>query len=62
MHVQRFVPLEVHGLDLIPATVWVDVVVNGALIIVTIKWGISTKYNGTKYSGICSTLKLEVLA
>jgi hypothetical protein len=48
MHVQRFVPLEVHGLDLIPAMVWVDVVVNGALIIVTIEWGISTKYNGTK--------------
>jgi hypothetical protein len=27
--------------------VWVSVVVNGALVTITIKWGIATKYNGT---------------
>jgi hypothetical protein len=53
----RFVPLGVYGLDLILAMVWAGVVINEASIIVTIKWGITTKY-----SDICSTLKLEVLA
>jgi hypothetical protein len=32
--------------------VWVGVVVNGALVSVTIEWGIATKYNGTNLGSL----------
>jgi hypothetical protein len=55
-----FVALGVYGLDLIPTTIWVSVVINGTLVIVTIDLGITTKYNGIDFIG--SILKLEVPA
>jgi hypothetical protein len=54
----RFVSLGVYGINLMPIMVWASVVVNGILITITIKWGITTKYNGIDLTG--STLKLEV--
>jgi hypothetical protein len=55
----RFVSLGVYGLNLMPVMVWASVVVNGILITITIKRGITTKYNGTNLIGY--TLKLKVL-
>jgi hypothetical protein len=43
----RFVPLGICDLNLIPTIIWVGVFVNGASVIITIEWGIATKYNGT---------------
>jgi hypothetical protein len=54
----RFVSLGVYGLNLMPVMVWASVVVNGILITITIKRGITTKYNGTNFIGY--TLKLKV--
>jgi hypothetical protein len=56
----RFVPLRAYGLYLVPNIVWARVVINGALVIVIIDWGIATQYNGTNFT--CSILKLEVHA
>jgi hypothetical protein len=55
----KFVPLGVCGLDLIPGMIWTSIIVNGDLVIITIEWGIATKYNGIDLIG--STLKLEVV-
>jgi hypothetical protein len=35
-HLQVSIPLGVYGLNLIPTTIWVGVVINGVLIIITI--------------------------
>jgi hypothetical protein len=51
----RSVPLEICGLDLILIMVWVDVVVNGALVTIAIEWGIATEYNGIDL--VCSHYK-----
>jgi hypothetical protein len=54
----RFVSLGVYGMDLMPIMVWARAVINGTSISITIKWGITTKYNGTDLTG--SILKLKV--
>jgi hypothetical protein len=56
----RFIPFRVCGLNFMSIMVRASVVVNRALVTITIKWGIATKYNDTNLTS--SMLKLEILA
>jgi len=36
------IPFGVYGLNFIPTMVWASAIVNGALVTITIEWGIAT--------------------